>query len=687
MIKHLVPTLAITTFVTLLSACGSGSGTEKGDGAGGTETVVSQRLYGTVSHPSDSDSKPINIEILSYRGDATENNLMDSRTTVARQTTQGDWVYDTEIEMATSGGFLMVNMSKAGYAGSSRKVVFESPQEMQVMGRLVEAAEAQVTIENNAYILRSGRTRNSFTFALVENGRGERSLVGGSSGLRAARSANATELLVIDIPAGSVPEGTTELQGRMASFDPNDEEESESFPGEYADSDGNELLSVAFQFNEITTESGQSLGQAVEQARARGLMPRDNHEPTIISRHIPAGSCSAMESLGDADGAKAGFQIPIYTYNPGSGLWELLGTGTVYYQDGTEVASDNTVFDCTTDSFYLEIEVSNEDFNRKWWNLDYPLTFEEPVQLCARVRVEDQDGAPLTGTYLFLKDDDGRSFSDTFGYTDAKGEALLNATLIDGSDDRTAKLRYWGFDTASYESTPVSLGESCESVQTITVQRRDKCVIKGTLSDEYGPASDILVYAYGFSDSQDDFDWHYGYGQTNTDGEYSIRAVCNLDYTLYPGQYGYGVSLLYANVDGDTADDEQSDNGTTAVMPDLTFENQPPLAYAWFSWNVDWSDTQTIDGKVHYGLDSGTADVQAYVWDWEGDWPVTLELKLIDDNDTVQDTESRIITEDDYFAADGDLIVSLEVPVNGYYRLEGTATDNRGKESNLYNIQ
>lgn len=685
MIRSSITTLALSIFVTLLAAC-SGGTEKKNNASGDIETVVSQRLYGSIDHPSNSDTKPVSIEVLSYSGDATDNTLIDSRTTVASKTSQGDWIYDTEIEMAKSGGFLVVNMTKDGYAGSSKKVVFESPQEMQVLGRLVAAAEAQITVESNTYVLRSGRTRNSFTFALVENGRGERSLVAGASGLRAARTANSSDVLVIDIPADSVPPGTTELQGRMASFDPNDEEESDSFPGEYADSDGNELLSVAFQFNEITTADGQSLGRAVKEARARGLLPRTSHEPTIISRHIPAGSCSAMESLGDADDTRTGFQIPIYTYNPNSGRWELLGTGSVYYQDGTEVASDNTVFDCNAESFYLEIEVSNEDFERKWWNLDYPLTFDEPVELCARVQVQDQDGAPLGGTSVALKDDDGRSFSDTFGYTNADGVVTLNTTLIDGSDDRTAKLRYWGFDSASFESTPVTLGGSCEAVQTVSVQRRDKCVIKGTLLDEYGPASDILVYALGFSDSQDIFDWHYGYGQTNASGEYNIRAVCELEYTLYSGQYVFGGSQLTTSVDGVTQTDEKSDNGTTVVMNDLTFENQAPLAYAWFNWNVDLGNPEIFDGKYHYSLDAGTVDIQAYAWDWEGDWPIAVELKLIDSNGVVQDTRNQSLTEEGYFDGDGDWIIILDVPVNGFYRIEGTATDSRGNEADLINF-
>jgi len=582
--------------------------------------------------------------------------------------------------MDKAGGYLVVSMDKDGYAGFNRKVEFDAPRDIQVLGRIVEAAKAQVEVESNGYVLRSGRSRNSFTFALVEDGRGQRSLVGGASNLLAARAANATDVLVIDIPASSVPQDTTELQGRMASFDPNDVEESESFPGEYADSDGNELLSVAFQFNEITTQDGQSLGKAVQQARARGLMSRDQTEPTIISRYIPEGSCSAMESLGDSDDTKSGFQIPVYTYNPNSGLWDLLGTGTVYEDGGTAVPSDQDVFDCGSTTYYLEIEVTNDDFNRKWWNLDYPLTFEQPVQLCAKVRIEDQDGAPLSGTSIFLKDDDGRSFSDTYGYTNDSGEVTLNTTLIDGSDDRSAQIRYWGFNSAAYVSSAVTLSEDCATRQTVTVERRDKCLIRGQVNDETGPLKDVLVYAYGFGDQ----DWHYGYGQTNASGEYSLNAVCNMDYTVYAyGSQTYYQSFKSANVDASLGEDEQSDNGEVVQLDTITIENQGPIAYAWFYWSSNVGDTKLgDDGETYYSLDSGTVDVWGYTWDYEGDWPVSMTLQLIDEDGTVRDSVTQELTEEDYFA-DEDGLLTLDVPGNGYYRLGGTATDSKGNSSDI----
>ncbi len=674
--------LCALTALTLV-ACGGGSNSGTDTDNDTTNKLVEQRVHGSIDQDGV-DNTPVSVEILSYKPDGSQ---VDNETTLASSTGQGDWVYDTRVQMAESGGYLVVNMEKEGYAGFSRKIVFESAQDTQVMGRVVQAAEAQVTLEDNGYVLRSGRTRSSFTFALVEDARGQRSLVSGAERLRMARSANATDLLVIDIPESSVPADVTALQGRLASFDPNDVEESESFPGEYADSDGNELLSVAFQFNEITTADGQSLGKAVQQARARGLMPRAPSEPTIISRYIPPGSCSAMENLGDADANKTGFQIPIYTYNPNTGLWELLGTGTVYYDDGTAVASTETVFDCTLDSFYLEIEVSNEDFNRKWWNLDYPLVFDEPVQLCAKVEIEDQDGVAMGGNYVFLKDDDGRSFSDTYGFTDSQGRVTLTTTLIDGSDDRTANIRYWGFDNASYQSSEVTLSNQCNDVQTVTVTRLDKCLIEGRILDGTTPAVGTFVYALGESNGDSADDWHYGYGETDANGSYRFNAVCNMDYELYAGGYVFGAGTKSVNVNTSLGEDEQSDNGTKVVMKDIVIENQPPFAFAYFNWNdyPDSFETFEVDGVdvLHYGLDSGTVDVMVLAWDWDDNWPITLELQLIDSNGTVRDTVTRSLNEEEGLNSDDDLIITMDVPVNGFYRLGGTITDSEGASTGI----
>lgn len=668
----------ITLSTLLLVACAGGSDAQDGED---NANVSSKRLTGSVTQDSGSDNDPINVKILSYDDDDT---LIDSETAVASYIDGNTgWVYDTDIDMAKSGGYLVVSMDKDGYAGYNRKIEFDAPRNIEVFGRIVQAVEAQVTADQNGYVLRSGRTRSSFTFALVEDGRGQRSLVGGASNLLAARAADATDVLVIDIPASSVPAGTTELQGRIASFDPNDEEDSDAFPGEYADSDGNELLSVAFQFNEITTQDGESLGKAVQRARANGLMSRTSHEPTIISRHVPAGSCSALESLGDSDDSTEGFQIPVYTYNPNSGLWELLGMGTVYEGGGAVVPSSQPTFDCPTDSYYLEIEVSNEDFNRKWWNLDYPLSFSEPVQLCAKVRIEDQDGEPLGGAYVSLKDDDGRSFSDTYGYTNDAGEVTLTTTLIDGSDDRDAKIRYWSFSNGSYTSSAVTLSDDCATRQTVVLERRDKCLIRGMVEDESGSRlEEVLVYAFGY-DTENYQDWHTGYGQTNSDGEFSLSAVCNLEYTIYTyGSQSFFYDFKTANVNNSVEEDERSDNGDVVELKTITIENQGPVAYYSFYWNASDEEPIYENGYTYYYLDSGTVDVSGYAIDYEGDWPITVVVQLIDDSGQVRDSITREISEDDYFTEDQTLL-TLNVPEYGPYRIGGTATDSKGNETTI----
>src|SRR5690606_15364753 len=178
----------------------------------------------------------------------------------------------------------------------------------------------------------------------------------------------------------------------------NEPEDAQLFPGAYADSDGNNLVSVAFNFTEINTATGEPLVQAMRKARqqkvakAGGLHKVAEDEPVIINRQIPLQSCRLLECLGDSDPLTAGFQVPVYTYNPNSGVWDLIGHGTIYNEAGVMSLEDQKIFDCENQNYYLEILVTNEIFLSEWWNLDYPLTFSQPVNFCARIQIKNSEG-------------------------------------------------------------------------------------------------------------------------------------------------------------------------------------------------------------------------------------------------------------------------------------------------------
>jgi hypothetical protein len=111
------------------------------------------------------------------------------------------------------------------------------------------------------------------------------------------------------------------------------------------------------------------------------------NDPVIINRLVPVESCRSLATMGDSDAVQAGFQIPVYTYNPNNGLWDLLGQGSLFDDEGDLLPENYTAFDCDSVDYTLEIKVTNEIFISNWWNLDYPLVFEEPVTVCAKLKI------------------------------------------------------------------------------------------------------------------------------------------------------------------------------------------------------------------------------------------------------------------------------------------------------------
>ena len=71
----------------------------------------------------------------------------------------------------------------------------------------------------------------------------------------------------ISIPASSLPAGTQSINAAIKTYDPNNAKDAQYFPGSYADSTGNGLVSVAFNFAQVTTNSGESLQALAENAR------------------------------------------------------------------------------------------------------------------------------------------------------------------------------------------------------------------------------------------------------------------------------------------------------------------------------------------------------------------------------------------------------------------------------------
>ncbi len=400
----------------------------------------------------------------------------------------------------------------------------------------------------------------------------------------------------IQIPRSLLPDDTTTLDVAVRTFDPNEPEDALLFPGAYADSDGNNLVSVAFNFAEINTASGEPVVQAMRKARqqkiakAGGLHKVADDEPVIINRQIPLQSCRLLESLGDSDSLTPGFQVPVYTYNPNIGVWDLIGHGTIYNESGVMSSETQKIFDCENENYYLEILVTNEIFLRDWWNLDYPLTFTQPVNFCARIQLKNSDGESLAGITGAVIDDNGdMDFTTGYFTTDAQGYADI--TVSQAGNETSASLYFYNQDNYGYVRKTITLSNNCAAPvpQVVEIERPSLCSVSGKLAFKTGaPLERELVYGYSAEASS-----LFGFDFVSTDknGVYRLNLPCKSGLEIMPlsafwnSDQTNGIKLQ-TRIDGQLQSDEQSDDGKAVTMNPIVTDFVEPLVYAYYNVNT-----------------------------------------------------------------------------------------------------
>ncbi|MBA1145655.1 hypothetical protein H0Z60_01160 [Ectothiorhodospiraceae bacterium WFHF3C12] len=609
-------------------ACGGGGGGGSSDGGdndddgGSTVQTESATVSGVVNKDTGTTTSTAAVQaaqgevnarvlITSHAGSGNE---VDTVSTVANDDFTDDEVFSAQVELAEDGGYVVIEVEEEGFTSYTKRVDFDSPSDIDIQAELREVT--RLTAMPGTTIAHDGESISAYQFAIMRAPDGTTTAVAGSDAIQIAKASNHDTELEITVPADSAGvDASEEMTAELSNFDPSDPDDARNFPGRYADSEGNRLVSVAFDFAGLSQE-GENLGERA--ANDSSTSTASSHS-TTIERAIPTGSCEVLASQQDYDDSTTGFQVPVYTNNPNTGDWDMLGVGTVRDSTETPIAEDGFVqSDCETNGHSLVVEVTNEDFLRKWWNLDYPLTFDEPEEYCANVRVENQAGDPITGTALSFQDDDGRSFQETYAYTNASGEAAIDTVRLDGSADTTGVLRFWGYNSGVYESESVTLTEksngSCGAMtQVVEVDRADTCTVTGRVMDDAGNVRpDTVVWASSNSQSL----FHFATGYTNDQGNYSLNVVCGTDYMLWAGYNTLGGATASFNVNDTVEGQEESDAGDTVGLPDLTVTNYGPWLYAIAA------DTPVSTGE--------TVRMNVLGFDFEGDYPVDYEFSFPD---------------------------------------------------------
>lgn len=463
---------------------------------------------------------------------------------------------------------LVVNVSHPGYTSYSKRV--SAAEVVYLNAELLAVEVVSVTAAPSTSV--SGAVTDGFTLALPATGdEGD---------------------IQIAIPRSLLPSGTTSLSAELKSFDPNDPADAQYFPGDYADSDGNDLVSVAFNYADIRTNDGQPLTALAKTPQlGRGLpsvlnaAAAEAAEPVIINRSIPSSSCATLERLGDANSETVGFQVPVYSYDSSRGIWDLLGYGTVFTSAGVRVDTVDGA-SCESGEYVLEIHVSSEIFLSNWWNLDYPLIFSEPVKYCAKIRLQNENAQLLNGIYGFLYGATSQ-FGSTSFVTDDQGEAFVEVEAEEAGANLTGEIAVFG-ETNFYSQ--VTLGQDCTNppVQIVTAQIPRLCQVQGKLAYPDGsPASKHPVLAlpvtFALSDRID-------FSSTNASGDYWLNTTCERDYTITAYSYTETHTITPVNVNGTTGAQEVTDNGDLATLPALEVSYVPT--------SIFWAAYSTAENRL-----------------------------------------------------------------------------------------
>lgn len=633
-------------FLLAVSGCGGGGGGSSP--AGGSATTSTISVSGQVA-VSSAGAGAAGVGVITKASLANASVTMASydRTGTkldnATVNTNQMGFYSVQLDLSSSGGYVVITSSKQGFTDYSKRIDYSSPADLNLNAEL---REVQTVVASVGTVMSAGVATPGFSFGVVRMADGSRKALAGMA-LQAAKAAGgAVTELSIDIPAASVPASTTTLVGNFSTFDSSDPNDARNFPGDYLDSSGRRLVSLAFDYVNITDTKGENLGDLVAAAKASGQLAKAASTPTIVSRAIPSGSAAGMlndfctDAKVSSSGAAAdttlcanlsdsqvlGFNVPVYTYNSATGEWVLLGMGTVDVNndgniDTSDLLADGNSNGSVVDEYqarvsntaqteYLQVVVTNEDFKNQWWNLDYPLVFQQPVQLCVAGKITDQSGSPIAGQHLTLSDDDGaQSFGYAYGMSDSSGNYRISTVLTDGTADRTAKVYYYDRYTYSYTSTTVTLGVSPNcGVGDITVQRPAFGKVTGKVLKNGQARANQLVWTWGASNG------NYSSAYTDANGRFELQVRKDEDVNVYVSTGNSPAAVV--NISGSTADYptfEASDDNNVVVTRDLNLSNQAPYGWGWMK-------------SSNIAATSGKTTLYLYGYDYDGDVPLTYSV-------------------------------------------------------------
>lgn len=476
------------------------------------------------------------------------------------------------------------------------------------------------------------------------------------------------------IPADYFAANTNEINVGAIAFDSTSIEGIESFPGDYADSNGDELVSVGFSYAAFFDENGTPLALNQNQTLNEQHLSKPANTSTnkwIITQGLNLQQCLIIDTLGDTNDINGGFQIPFFSMDPKTGLWVLIGEGTIYQNSG--VRYDGGQLDCENNDFSVIVNLNPEVFRPGWWNIDYNINFTDPVFTCAEVEIIGEDLSPLEGVIGYVADVDASvSFTSTHFATNEHGLARFQVRQFTNTIDLDGDIRFNQLSGINFVGKPVTMSENCEQPPrtTIELERVPLCELEGMTSHETGvPALNSLIYAVPLAA----LPVNLAITESDGQGQYSMKIACDLDYRIIDFTAAFTSDnpqtdyVREINIDGVVDPGEISDDGEKVVVERFEIGYHEPII------QLDY------DAVAENLLVESFATISSY--------PLTVEVRIFNDtseffNETFEVTGGDPVLGQPslFWAIKGTTNFDFVLPTNVTAQFQTVVTDRFGNE-------
>ena len=585
---------AVLMTALFLSACGGGGGSTP------APTSVTKSVSGTINLSSGvaaakaAAGADLPVQISSYNSAGV---LLSGGSVAA--TTSSSGKFSARVPLI-AGGYVLVDVVKDGYAEFHRRIDFkDTVDDMDILGTVDKTTTAiqKIATYSNLSTVGIKAVNQIFSFAVMRFPDGVKKAVAGSE-IKAAKANGATTEMGISIPADTL-QGVSSLKADLNTYEP--ALDSAKFPGSYtADYKGQQgkMVSLAFDYLKITdAASGESLGSVAQKLVKAGVQ-KAAVAATVYTRWIPTSSCDTLFQYDDFDATTPGFQVPVWSLNPNSGKWELIGIGTIYDSaDAVSPSATPTAPACASSGNYLKITISNEAFLKFWWNLDHIVLTPLLKKVCINGTITNGDASMYVNLY-------GKGFESSYVKVGSDGKYSLEMALLNAKETNRAATLSYTDNFGNYNSAEVTMGDfpTCTTKNFTLVAPG---TVSGTIKNDTGAVAYKAVQLRGTTTNR----WVY----TDSNGVFTSTVKKGEDISVYLG-YNASSSGTF-RINGVTTDYtlEKTDDGSAVVLNDITVTNQAPMA------NVSLSSYSIKVGK--------TVTAYLYTSDEEGDYPIAYILK------------------------------------------------------------